>query len=383
MAKILLIGPAYPYRGGNALFMTSVYQILSPHYDVEFFNFRKLYPQLLFPGTTQYDRSQHPIPQVPNRRLIHSYNPANWPRVAAQIRAANPALILMDWWHPYFGLCYWGITTALPSAFRRRIVMITENVISHEANRVDWILTKMGLRNAAAFITLSEAVRNTLRPFAQQRPIFVAGPPIPEFYYDITAIPSQQQARATLGIPTDAEVLLFFGYVRRYKGLDVLIEAFAIARSQRPALFLLIAGEFYEDEAKYRRQIAALGVEDAVKVVNAYIPNEEVGMYYSAADVVVLPYREATQSGILATAYTFQRPVIATAVGGLQELVEEGKTGLIAPPEDPHQLAATINRFFQMQQSTDFQRYIQQFKEQRNPFLRFPGIVAQLLERQR
>ncbi len=378
--KLVLVGPAYPYRGGNALFMTSVYQILAPKYELEFVNFRVLYPQLLFPGTTQFDQSQHPIPKVPNRRVLHSYNPISWVKVGRLIGRLDPDLILMDWWHPYFGPCYWGVTTALPGPYRQRVVIITENVISHEANAVDTVLTRMGLRNARAFITLSEAVRDALQPFADHRPIFVAGPPIPDFYYDIGTVPSQLEARQHLGIPSDAEVLLFFGYVRRYKGLDVLIEALAIARQRRPRLRLLVAGEFYENEQKYREQIAALGLEPYVTVANQYIPNEAVGMYYRAADVVVLPYREATQSGILATAYTFQRPVIATAVGGLQELVVEGKTGLIVPPEDPAALAGAIEQFFEIRASVDFDRYIQEFKEKQNPFLRFPSIVAQILE---
>jgi len=378
--KLVLVGPAYPYRGGNALFMTSVYQILAPKYDLDFVNFRVLYPQLLFPGTTQFDQSQHPIPKVPNQRVLHSYNPLNWVKVGRLISRLDPDLILMDWWHPYFGPCYWGVTTALPEPYRRRVVIITENVISHEANAVDTVLTKMGLRHARAFITLSEAVRDALQPFANHRPIFVAGPPIPDFYYDIGAVPSRKEARQRLGIPSDAEVLLFFGYVRRYKGLDVLIEALAIARQRRPQLRLLVAGEFYENEQKYREQIATLGLEPYVTVVNQYIPNEAVGMYYRASDVVVLPYREATQSGILATAYTFQRPVIATAVGGLQELVIEGKTGFIVPPEDPAALAKAIEQFFEIRTSVDFDQHIQEFKEQQNPFLRFPSIVAQILE---
>lgn len=378
-AKIVMIGPAYPYRGGNALFMTYLYEFLKQHYDIVFFNFKVLYPKLLFPGKTQFDSSQQVIPQIPARRIVHAYNPLNWPKVAKAIIREQPDLLLFDWWNPFLGLCYWGVSLLLPEYLRSRMYIIAENVISHEARAIDAFLTRIGFRFAKGFIALSRVVEQMLQDFRKDRPVYRAELPIFNLYRSMA--PNQltkEQARANLNLPLDGEILLFFGYVRKYKGLDLLIQAFAKVAKRRPKMYLVVAGEFYDDVQKYTKLIQELQLSDRILITNRYIPNEQVADYYTAADVVVLPYREATQSAVLTIAYSFEKPVIATEVGGLKEYVYDRKTGILVPPEDVNALSRAIEEYFETRHQRDYSSHIQELLLQ-NRFESFLQIIQQIL----
>lgn len=376
---ILLLGPAWPYRGGPALFMTFLYEALGKDFRMDFVNFRMMYPRLLFPGTTPLDLSREHYRTVPGPRLLHSLHPWYWWRTARHIRRLNPDLIVFDWYQPFFGPMYFAIGLFLPARLRRRIVFIAENVISHEARVVDRVLTRLGLFWARAFLALSGQVEQNLPAYAGGKPIFRSELPIFSGYSPSRA--DDQSNRARFGYTPNDKVLLFFGYIRHYKGLDLLLEALDLLRRDDPAYALIIAGECYEDPEGYRRQIRALGLEQRVHFENTYIPNESVADWFGAADVVVLPYRSATQSGILNMAYGFGKPVICTDVGGLAEFVGDGRTGVIVSEARPEALAAGIRRFYALREQQDFIAAIRE-KVAGNAFSRigevFRGILLAL-----
>ncbi len=344
MKKIVILGPAYPYRGGNAIFTTCLFRELSKKYDTTLINYSLLYPNFLFPGTTQFDLSQK-AETVPSERLINSINPFSWYRVARRIKSLNPDLVVFDWWNPFFGPCHFMITLLMGKKFRRNTLVVTENVISHEGRWIDRVLTKIGLANASSFIALSGSVEKQLDLFRGDRKVYRSELPIVTTY-EQNVVTNKIEARKKLGYLPQDKILLFFGYVREYKGLDVLIRAFPLAKKTIPELKLLIVGEFYDSPEKYMKLIRELDLTSDVKVVNEFVPNENVGDYYAPSDVVVLPYKEATQSGILKIAYGFEKPVIVTDVGGLHESVEEGQTGFTVKANSPEALADGIGKFY-------------------------------------
>ncbi|MCH6574386.1 MAG: glycosyltransferase, partial [Bacteroidetes bacterium] len=296
--KIIIIGPAYPYRGGNALFVTQTFDVLKDDFDVKIFNYTLLYPSLLFPGTTQFDKSEKQVFTVPNERLVNSISPLNWYKVSKRIIQEKADLIIFDWWHPFFGFCHGAISSLIKKEYSNKILFITENVVSHEANRIDKILTKIGLRNASMFLALSKNVEEELERFAKGSKIFRSELPIYDCYKS-DDIPEISKFKSQLGINNDDQVILFFGYVRKYKGLDILLKAFPKILQKFPNTFLLVVGEFYDKPESYFKLIEELNISERVKVINQFVPNEEVANYYLSSDVIVLPYRSATQSGIL------------------------------------------------------------------------------------
>ncbi len=375
--KIVLIGPTYPYRGGNALFMTHLYSALKDAYDIHFINYKVLYPSLLFPGTTQYDESEEHFEKVPSVRLINSMNPFSWLKTARHINSLSPDLVVFDWWQPYFGPCHYGISTMLTKELKNKVLFITENVISHEARWIDKILTNLGLSNAQKFLALSKKVVEDIQPIAKERPVFRSELPV-YGWYSVNDTLDLGKEKETLGFKATDTVLLFFGYVRQYKGLDILIDAFAELVKSNPDFKLLVAGEFYDKPDAYFKQIKELGIEDKVKVVNQFIPNEGVAKYFSLSEVVVLPYRSATQSGILNIAYGYHKPVVITNVGGLSEFVDVDATGVIVPEATKEAIIKGVNRYFELKPSVDFAKNIEKRVEE-NSFGKIVNVFEDIL----
>jgi glycosyltransferase involved in cell wall biosynthesis len=376
--KINLIGPAYPYRGGNALFVAHTYDALKDHFDIKIYNYKLLYPSLLFPGTTQYDKSKQQVKQVPNKRLVNSINPLNWFTIAAKLKKENADLIIFDWWHPFFGFCHGVISFLIRKKYKNRILFITENVVSHEDNLIDRFLTMFGLRNASKFLTLSGIVEKDVQQYAKGKKVYRSELPVYDCYQQNKEI-DLQKTKEGLGFTKDSIILLFFGYVRKYKGLDILIEAFPKILSEIPESRLLIVGEFYDKPDPYLDQIKKLGIEDKVKVVNEFVPNEEVAKYYEVSDVVILPYRSATQSGILNVAYGFNKPVIVTDVGGLAEFVDEGKTGFVVEPDSPDAIVEGVKSFINVKSKVDFVGHINELNK-KNRFNQLPEVIKQIID---
>ena len=253
-----------------------------------------------------------------------------------------PHALLMTWWNPFFGPLFRSIARAARRRYGAPTLMICENVVSHEARAIDGLLTRIGLSEPSEFIVLSDAVADDLRAYRSDAPVHRSTLPIYSCYGDP---PERPEARRRLGID-EGKVVLFFGLVRAYKGLDVLIDAMAKVVRRIDDVRLLVVGEFYEGEKERREQIARLGLEDRTTLVPEYVPDEKVATYFGAADCVVLPYRRATQSGITQVAVGMGVPMIATAVGGLPEAVRPGENGAIVPPEDPDALADALVSFF-------------------------------------
>lgn len=376
-SRIALLGPAWPYRGGPALFMTFLHEVLGKDFEVHFVNFRMMYPRLLFPGTTPLDLSKEHHRAVPGPRLLHSLNPYYWWLTARHLHRIQPDLIVFDWYQPFFGPMYFGIGLMLPRSLRRRIVFITENVISHEARSVDRLLTRLGLHWSKAFVALSAKVERDLAPFARNAPIHRSELPVFTGFRQEEGL-TQDICRSKLNVPLQGRMLLFFGYIRHYKGLDLLIQALALLNKEEEH-FLLVAGECYENPALYTDIIDRSGLKDKVIFRNAYIPNEEVALWFGASDAVVLPYRSATQSGILQMANGFGVPAVVTNVGGLSEFLEDGKTGILVPEASSEAIAQGIRRFYAMRREIPFERNIRE-KASQNSFAGISRVFRQMLQ---
>lgn len=374
--KIIIVGPAYPYRGGNSLFVTFVYETLTKQFNVIVFNYKLLYPSFLFPGKTQFDTSGEGK-KIPNERIINSMNPFNWIKAAVRINSEKPDLIIFDWWHPYFAFCHFFITSFLNKKLKKRLLFITENFISHEGHFVDRFLTKLGLYHSKFFLALSKKVEDELKNNFTKKRIFRSELPV---YDHLTGnLQEIERIKEKFSVSNGDKVLLFFGYVRKYKGLDILIEALSLLKSDFAHIKLIVAGEFYDDRKYYDELINKFNLTDKVSVYDQYIPNELVKEFFLVADVVVLPYRSATQSGILNLAYGFRKPVIVTNVGGLSEFVENEKTGIVVNEAEPNQLAEAIKKFYLLKDKINFENNISEYVKS-NRFNNISEIIKNILD---
>jgi glycosyltransferase involved in cell wall biosynthesis len=342
-ARIAVVGPAYPLRGGNALFVAHLYDNLRLDHDAYVVSFRRLYPSLLFPGSTQMNVSHDPVKNTPSRQIIDSINPFSWSKAVRWMLQPKrrPDLVVFVWWNPFFGVCYGAMARMLKRRIGARIVFVCENVVSHENRFVDRFLTKFALSSADYFMVLSGVVASRVQSLFPRTPVRQAALPVYGCYN--TSGVDRDAVRESLGLTRPT--MLFFGYVREYKGLAYLLRAMPMIL-EHVDVDLLVVGEFYDDRARYDRIIDELGIGERVRVVAEHVPDESVGDYFGAADVVVLPYVSATQSGITQIAFAFGLPVISTNVGGLPEVVREGETGYIVKPEDERDLAGAVVRYF-------------------------------------
>ena len=342
MTRFCLIGPTYPYRGGIAHYTTLLAQHLREEHEVLLLSFSRQYPAWLFPGKSDKDPSERPL-QTEARYELDPLNPLTWRRTLRQIRKWQPDMVVIPWWHPYFA----PVWTALGRSIRRlsprpKLIFICHNVRPHEQGRLSKLLLprilKTVLGQGDGYIVHSQADQEILLGYLPEAKISVS--PHPTY----AALGEQNQVKLPITLPSDRPLLLFCGLVRPYKGLDILLEAVALLK--RP-FHLLVAGEFWQGGlAEYQKQITRLELAKNVTVVDEYLPNELLAAYIKRANVVVLPYRSATQSGIIQIAFGLNTPVITTNVGGLAEAVEDGRTGLVVPPENPLALAEAIERYF-------------------------------------
>ncbi|MDZ7262592.1 MAG: glycosyltransferase [candidate division KSB1 bacterium] len=356
--KIFLVGTAYPLRGGIAHYIALLYTRLKQNHQVKIISFKRQYPALLFPGKTQEDKSQEVLP-VDSEPLLDSINPVSWFRTFWKIRTEKPELVIYKYWMPFFAPCYGTIAILTRLFTRSRTLFICDNIIPHERRLGDGLLTRWAIGAVDYFIVQSEVVRQELLAFRPKANYREVPHPVFELFQEHY---TPAAARSRLGIAEDEKVILFFGYIRAYKGLEYLIKAMPKVLKVLKAR-LLIAGECYEDKEKYTHLIQTLGLEQAVLFKDDYIPNEEVGLYFAAAQVVVLPYISASQSGIVQIAYNYNKPVITTDVGGLPEVIIDGITGYVVPSRNPEALADAIVRYFQEEKEKEFSQNIQKEKQ--------------------
>ena len=355
--NVCLIGPAHPYRGGIAHFTSLLAGEFSKEHDVSVINFKRLYPSFLFPGKTQFDDSASPL-HVESTRLIVSLNPFTFITAARFIARRKPDVVVFQWWQPFFAFAYACIAFLLRRMVKTRIIFLCHNVLPHEASIFNRILIKIGFMFVDAFLVQStEDEKNLLRMKKNARTAINPHP-----IYDVfkRGERDRDQVREQLGVT--GPVMLFFGYIRAYKGLKILLEAFAKSLEKVQST-LLIVGEFYEDPEPYTLLMERLSIWDKVVLVDRYVPNEDVEIYFTACDLVVLPYLTATQSGIVQISYGFSKPVIVTRVGGLPDVVDDGVTGFVVPPGDSVSFADAIVDFFSDCDAADFEQNIQAAKD--------------------
>jgi glycosyltransferase involved in cell wall biosynthesis len=375
---IVLVGTAYPLRGGIAHYVGLLWKYLSRRHDVRIVTFSRQYPTLLFPGKSQEESGDAGIP-VDSVQWIDSINPLNWIRTGWRIRAMHADLIVFKFWMPFFAPSYG--TIAAIARWRRptRTMFICDNVIPHERRPGDKLLTRFAFRFIDSYVVQSRAVERDLRQWKTDPLLSYLPHPVYEIFgAETTRAAARARLRAidpAMDLADDERVLLFFGYVRDYKGLDVILDAMPAILASMPVR-LLVVGEFYNNEQRYRDQVARLGIGDAVVFHSDYVPNEEVGVYFSAADVLTLPYKSATQSGIIQIAYNFHRPVIATDVGGLGEVIVHGRTGAIVPPGRPDAIAAAVIDFFTHARFDDYRAAVIEEKKKYSWDAMAAGIEA-------
>jgi glycosyltransferase involved in cell wall biosynthesis len=355
--KIALIGPTYPFRGGISHYTTLLYRHLKGRHRVAFFSFTRQYPKLLFPGKTDIDPSLRAIEEPGVERILDSMNPVTWLSVAWKIIKSGPNILVIPWWVSFWAPQFWVISFLVKIFSNTKVFFLCHNVVEHESNSVDKILTRVVLRNGDGFIVHSEEDKNNLLAMFPRAKVQKTFHPTYEVF-DMGNIDANH-VRKRLGI--DGNIVLFFGFIRPYKGLKYLILALPEVLSLLEVT-LLVVGEFWKDKEEYLHLIERLGIENNVAIIDQYVPNEEVQDYFSAADLVVQPYISATGSGIIQTAFAFNKPVVATEVGSLPEIIEDGKTGYLVPPEETKELARAIVTFFVERKSEEFAKNIEKAK---------------------
>lgn len=328
--KIVLIGTAYPYRGGLALFNERLMeQFRSEGEDVEIQTFTLQYPSFLFPGKTQYSESKtsHRFNIV---RSVNSINPFSWIKVGRKLKREKPDIVLIKYWLPFMAPCFGFISRIIKSNKHTKIIAIADNIIPHEKRFFDNWLTKYFVKCVDCWIAMSKSVLDDINIFDKAVPKKLM--PHPLFDNFGQAI-EKTEAQKRLNLDSQKINLLFFGLVREYKGLDLLLEALSDERLKQMPLHLTVAGEFYDNYKKYEDLVEQLGLKERVSMQNKFVEDNEVVNYFCSTDLVVLPYKSATQSGVTQIAFHFSKPMLVTCVGGLPEIVADGKSGYVCLPE--------------------------------------------------
>lgn len=358
--RIVILGSAYPLRGGG---IASFNERLAEHYqqmghEVDIYSFSLQYPNFLFPGKSQFSDESAPNGLRIFSR-VNSVNPFNWIKIGLELKKANYDLLIVRFWMPFFGPCLGTIQRIVRQNKHTKVVCIADNIIPHEHRIGDQILAKYFLNAVDGCVTMSRSVLDDLKEINSKIPATYTPHPLYDNYGPSISL---EQARAALKIPVEDKVVLFFGFIRQYKGLDMLLEALGKVELKELNVKLLLAGEFYGDDDLYQSLIQKYGLQDRVYLHTSFIPSDEVGKYFCAADVVVLPYRTATQSGITQVAYHFDLPMIVTRVGGLPELVHDGLVGTVVEP-NVAEIAKGIASFYDQNKGSVFRENMKEEKK--------------------
>ncbi len=355
--RIAYLSTFYPFRGGIAQFNAALYNALGKRHEMKAFTFTRQYPELLFPGKTQYAEKGDNEGDVNAVRVLDTLNPLTYGKTAKAILDFKPDMMITKYWMPYFGPSLGTVAGILKKkgVFN---VSVLDNVIPHEKKFYDNTLTSYFVKRNNAFVAMSRSVADDLLTFNPNAKYALHPHPIFDFGEKI----DKQEAKEKLGLNTGDSYMLFFGFIRRYKGLDLLLEAMADAKIKNRNVKVIVAGEYYEDAAFYNDKIKEYGIGEKVVLRTDYIPSDMVKYYFCAADMIVQPYRSATQSGVTQIAYHFEKPMLVTDVGGLFEIVPDGKVGYVVQPNAPA-IANAINDFYDNTRETQFSINIKEEKK--------------------
>lgn len=357
--KIVIVGSAHPYRGGLATFNERLAtEFQRQDHDVEMVTFTLQYPSFLFPGKTQFTDS--PKPQnLDISRGINSINPFNWIKIGRQIRKKNADLVVFCYWMSFMAPSFGTIARIISKNGKTKCIALTHNMIPHEQNILDKILPPYFVKSMDGFIALSKSVVDDIDKFDKKgKPKTFSPHPIYD-HYGIRI--EREKALSELGLDTNFRYVLFFGLVRAYKGLDLLIDAFANENLKNSNIKLIVAGEFYQDEKQYRNQISQFGLDDKIIIHNEFIPDDKVNLYFSAADIIAQTYKSATQSGVTQIAFHFEKPMLVTNVGGLGEIVINNESGYVVEP-NPTKISEALVDFYGNDRSNGFEKRVAQEK---------------------
>ena len=357
--KIILISIFPPYRGGIAAHSSILYQHLIKDNDIEVVNYSKQYPNILFPGKNQFNDSKSNI-NFPSNMLINTNSPKTWKKTANFILDYNPDLVIFRFWNPFFGISLGYIARYLKkNKFSSPLVSICDNIIPHESFIGARLLTKFYLNSIDGFLVQSKTVEDELKSLKQNAKIVKRLHPI----YDIYGEKEDNLiAKKNLNIHAK-NVILFFGIIRDYKGLDILIESVNLLKNKYKDFHLLIVGECYSNKDKYLSLIKEYDLNKFITFIEKYVPDEDVYKYFSCSDIVVLPYKTASQSGVLQIAYHFDIPVLTTDVGGLSEYIEDGYSGILTKPNNPLELSKILQEIFENQKLDSLSDNIKEYKK--------------------
>ena len=322
---VVILGSAHPLRGGLANYNHRLAQAYEDQgFKVKIITFSLQYPSLLFPGKSQYSNELAPAQDIEVR--LNSINPFSWWRTGRYIRRLAPRFLIIKFWIPFMGPALGTVARIARKNKKTKVISIIDNIIPHEKRLGDRMLASYFVKSAHAFICMSKAVMKDMRTFTKSKPVLFTPHPI---YDNFGALLDKTQAKRELGLDTSLSYLLFFGFIRDYKGLDILLQAMATPQVKDLNVKVIVAGEFYTDAAPYHRIIEENNLHDSVILATDFIPDSKVGLYFSACDLVVQPYKDATQSGVTQIAYSFEKPMVVTNVGGLAEIVPHGKAGYV------------------------------------------------------
>ena len=360
MKTVTIIGSAHPLRGGGlATFNERLAKaFIDEGYQVKIETFSLQYPSFLFPGKTQYSEDAAPQDLAINVS-VNSINPFNWWKVGRRLRKEKPDLVVLRYWIPFISPSLGTIARLIRKNKHSKVVAIADNIIPHEKRPGDALLSKYFVNSVDAFVTMSKAVMDDLQQFDQEKPrLFNPHPLYDNFGPGVNPL----QAREKLGIPKEGKYLLFFGFIRDYKGLDLLLECMCDSRIKEEGIQLIVAGEFYSGEERIKNYIKEHQLEDQLFMHTDFISNEEVRYYFSAADLIVQPYKTATQSGVTQVGYHFEKPMLVTNVGGLPEIILHQKTGFVCEV-NAQDITQHILQFFTQEKAKDFEPHIKQEKK--------------------
>lgn len=347
---VILIGSAYPLRGGLATFNERlVREYIRLGSTASIITFKLQYPSILFPGKTQYSTEAAPD-GIPIQVKLNSVNPLNWLTLGRHVRNLRPDLVIVKYWMPFMAPCLGTVCRIIRKNRHTKVVSVIDNIIPHEKRPGDRILSSYFVNSVDGFVAMSKSVMADLENFDSRKPKIWCPHPLYDNFGDAI---SKNEAKKNLGLDPDVRYVLFFGFIRDYKGLDLLLEAFGTETLKNSGIKLLVAGEFYCDPAPYFEIIKRHALEGVVIMSNDFIPDSQVVNYFCSADVVVQPYKSATQSGVTQIAYHFDKPMIISDVGGLAEFVPHRKVGYVVNP-DPVSIASTILEYFSEHKEAEF-----------------------------